>query len=104
MQKLIRPKDYNLIKVASGFQHSVFLSDKGQVYGCGKPDKLQLGDDYLQNYQTHNSYKDKGLGINSLNFKNIEGRIVDIKAGKYHSAFLTGKNWLKTKLKREIII
>jgi hypothetical protein len=31
------------------------------------------------------------VGLQKINFKSIDGKIVDMGAGKYHSVFLTGK-------------
>ncbi len=44
-------KDTKFVKIKAGFQHSLFLTDDGSVYGCGKSDKYQLGDDYLLKYK-----------------------------------------------------
>lgn len=84
--------NYDLVikKISAGFQHSLLLSEDGEVFGCGKCDKMQLGEDYLEKYKSHPTFRDEGIGLVKLNLKDIEGKIIDIAAGKYHSAFLTG--------------
>lgn len=82
-------------KISAGYQHSLFLTKEGSVIGCGKCDKMQLGNDYVNKYHNHPSYKDEGLGLVELDLKSVEGRIVDVAAGKYHSAFLTGNLYNK---------
>jgi alpha-tubulin suppressor-like RCC1 family protein len=88
--------DIKFKKVSAGFQHSLFLSEDGEVYGCGKSDKYQLGEDYLKKYQNIKSIKDVGVGILKLNL-DIREKIIDICAGKYHSIFLTGKTKINQK-------
>jgi alpha-tubulin suppressor-like RCC1 family protein len=94
-------EDLRFKKVSAGFQHSLFLSDKGEVYGCGKSDKYQLGEDYLKKFHKIKGLKDVGLGIIKINF-DVKEKIIDLCAGKYHSIFLTGKT--KINQKREMCI
>jgi alpha-tubulin suppressor-like RCC1 family protein len=45
------------VKISAGFQHSLFLNDKGEVFGCGKCDKMQLGSEYLEAYHQIRTFK-----------------------------------------------
>lgn len=91
--KLVFMNKINFVKISAGFQHSLFLTDEGEVYGCGKSDKLQLGEEYLKSYNSAKTLKDIGLGVQKLNLDIPKGeKIIDISAGKYHSALLMGKN------------
>jgi alpha-tubulin suppressor-like RCC1 family protein len=93
--KLVFMKNMNFVKISAGFQHSMFLTDEGEVYGCGKSDKLQLGEEYLKSYNEAKTFKDVGMGVQKLHLNLPQGeRIVDISAGKYHSALLTSKIFL----------
>ena len=73
--------DYNVIKIASGYYHNLFLTSNYKVYSCGYNGKGQLGrdtgsqDSIIPTQITYN-------GFNNLN-------IVDISCGNYHSLFLT---------------
>ena len=83
----------NFVKISAGFQHSLFLTDEGEVYGCGKSDKLQLGEEYLKSYNSAKTLKEIGLGVQKLNLDIPKGeKIIDISAGKYHSTLLMSKN------------
>jgi alpha-tubulin suppressor-like RCC1 family protein len=85
-------KEIEFVKISAGFQHSLFLTNEGEVYGCGKSDKFQLGEEYLKSYNAAKTFKDIGMGVQKINLDIPKGeKIVDISAGKYHSAFLTGK-------------
>jgi alpha-tubulin suppressor-like RCC1 family protein len=80
------------VKISAGFQHSLFLTDEGEVYGCGKSDKFQLGEEYLKSYNEAKTLKELGLGVQKLNLDLPKGeQIIDISAGKYHSALLSSK-------------
>ncbi len=80
----------NFIKVSAGFQHSLLLTASGEVYGSGKSDKFQLGEEYQKNFHMLKTAKDVGMGVQKLNLE-IDDKIIDVSAGKYHSIFLTGK-------------
>jgi alpha-tubulin suppressor-like RCC1 family protein len=77
--------NYNVIKIASGYHHNLFLTSNYKVYSCGYNGNGQLGRDtggqnsIIPTQITYN-------GFNNLN-------IVDISCGNYHSLFLddTGK-------------
>jgi alpha-tubulin suppressor-like RCC1 family protein len=77
--------DYNVIKIASGQNHNLFLTSNYKVYSCGYNYYGQLGRDtggqnsIIPTQITYN-------GFNNLN-------IVDISCGNHHSLFLddTGK-------------
>ena len=71
--------DQKIIQLARGNQHTLFLTETGQVYSCGQNGQRQLG-------LTGGSTSTPTL-INSLSEKNIV--IVKIAAGSYHSLFLT---------------
>ena len=79
-----------IVKVSAGFQHSVFLDIEGNVYGCGKADKKQLGLYALENYIIHdenvNDYKNCPKQIK---LEEVDGKIIDAQAGKYHTVILT---------------
>ena len=84
-------------KISSGFQHSLFLTSEGEVYGCGKSDKNQLGKEFSDKILKKDPlgyflfyYLDITFGLSKIDTNGIEGKIVDIAAGKYHSTFLTG--------------
>jgi alpha-tubulin suppressor-like RCC1 family protein len=47
----------SFVKVSAGFQHSLFLNEKGEVFGCGKSDKFQIGKEYLEYYHSKPSFK-----------------------------------------------
>lgn len=38
----------NFAKISTGFQHSLFLTHDGRVFGCGKYDKMQLGKKFTE--------------------------------------------------------
>ncbi len=48
--KINSNEDVYFSKISAGFQHSLFLTTDGQIYGCGKGDKYQLGGDVLNKY------------------------------------------------------
>lgn len=48
-------EDKQFKKISAGFQHSIFLTKNGEVYGCGKSDKYQLGGEILNKYTNKSS-------------------------------------------------
>lgn len=50
---------------------------------------MQLGRDFFEAFRDRKEFRDIGTGPLRLNL-NIDEKIIDIGAGKYHSVFLTG--------------
>jgi alpha-tubulin suppressor-like RCC1 family protein len=78
--------DVVITNISAGFQHSLFLDSNQNIYGCGKCSRHQLG-------HIVNSKESTGIQILKINGSQFDGRVVDIKAGKYHSLFLTDKGY-----------
>ena len=70
----------NIIDVAAGKMHSLFLTDKGNVYSIGSNLYGQLG--------CNNISKDLSKVLVKINFPNDEF-IVTMKSGEHHNLFLT---------------
>ena len=77
-------KDVIITKVSAGFQHSLFIDSNQVIYGCGKSSRYQLG-------KISEVKESIGIQILNINSSKIDGKVIDIKAGKYHSLFLTDK-------------
>ena len=82
----------DIIQVAAGQHHAIFLKNDGTVYGCGYNSEgaynktSVLG---LDNYQFHYTTLQQVKGINGVGF--IEG-ITQISTGEFNSYFLRGSD------------
>jgi alpha-tubulin suppressor-like RCC1 family protein len=78
--------EITIIEISAGGHHSLFLTDDGYVYSCGRNHKGQLG---LGNTD------DKNIPTPILFFNNNhEITIIEISAGRYHSLFLTDDGYV----------
>ena len=85
--KLMDISYFNIVRITSGWGHSIFLTDTGKVFTCGRNFKGQLGHSF-------NSGVVNSQGIKYIPyFKKIESlenfRINSISAGSETSEFLT---------------
>ena len=94
MYNFVATEDERLDKItdiACGLQHSLFLTDKGVVFGCGKSDNCQFGA-VQSNYTVKNfTSEDRSEKVVELETSHIPGKIIKLAAGKYHSVVLTDK-------------
>lgn len=74
------------VKAASGFQHSVFLDSDGILFGSGKCDKSQLGKN-----EGNSAIQFTSLRQLNINYNYIDGKIIDVACGRYHTCLLTDK-------------
>lgn len=71
-----------VIKVASGLEHSMFLTNDGEVYGCGEGEHGQLGLGYCSLIE----YRPIKIRFKEL----IEiDYITDVACGNYHTLFVS---------------
>jgi len=71
--------------MAAGYQHSLFLTETGEVWGCGSNDEGQLGLDSQEN------------SLIPQPVRELKGhRIIQVAAGYKHSLFLTDKGLVFT--------
>jgi alpha-tubulin suppressor-like RCC1 family protein len=72
----------NIIQISAGEDYSLFLTDTGDVYACGKNGYGQLG----LNDHTH---RDKPTLITTFSSGKFPIKIIQVSAGVDHSLFLT---------------
>ena len=71
-----------VVKAACGYKHSIFLTDKGQLYALGLNNYGQCGHDYTK-YPSIQK-------VTEVFFPYREGeQITDIQCGSYHTLILT---------------
>ena len=78
--------DKKIVQMSLGFQHSLYLSSDGEVFGVGKNNRFQLGkkfNEYTQNEEIFDRYQT----CKQLDY--FDERVVKVAAGKFHSLFLT---------------
>jgi alpha-tubulin suppressor-like RCC1 family protein len=95
-------KDKFVVQVSCGFQHTLFLTEEGEVYACGKIDSGALGIKRLPQMIKKKNRVHKPMNIRNFLHKGEAsiGRAVKIAAGFRHSVALdqegrvwcTGKN------------
>jgi alpha-tubulin suppressor-like RCC1 family protein len=92
--------DQHIVDISCGFQHILFLTKEGSVFGVGKNDRFQLGKEKRDADESGEVTGVFGLpsqinGFNEFDTSDVsEGdyyseRIVQIEAGKFHSLFLS---------------
>eukprot|EP01114_Cavostelium_apophysatum_P023730 TRINITY_DN9039_c0_g1_i1.p1 TRINITY_DN9039_c0_g1~~TRINITY_DN9039_c0_g1_i1.p1 ORF type:complete len:305 (+),score=-0.43 TRINITY_DN9039_c0_g1_i1:49-915(+) len=75
---IIKDLKDNMLRVAAGYSHSLFLSDNGEVFVCGKGGDGQIG---------LGDYEDRRWPVA---VESLKGRpIVDVAAGESHSVALS---------------
>jgi len=57
-------EEKQFVKISAGFQHSLFLTIDGEVYGCGKCDKNQLGGEILAKYTNKSNLRGRIIFLN----------------------------------------
>ncbi|XP_067139525.1 regulator of chromosome condensation-like [Centruroides vittatus] len=84
ISEVVRPKllstDHNVVDIAAGAMHNIFLTDKGEVYTFGLNDEGQLG-------RTTND--EEASTLYKPGKVDIPEKVVHITAGEMHSAALT---------------
>ncbi|NDC57060.1 MAG: hypothetical protein EBZ69_09715 [Alphaproteobacteria bacterium] len=75
----------NIKQIATGFYHSLFLSNDGTVFSCGNNENGQLG---CCNYVSNNNKKNTLQQVYGLNGYIYLTNIKQIATGEYHSLFL----------------
>ena len=79
------PEAKKVTQIAAGSQHSLIVTEDGELYGTGRNDDGQLGlADYIYRYSFTNATVDGGK------------RVSRIEAGSYHSVILTNDGVLYT--------
>ncbi|KAL8280155.1 hypothetical protein RQP46_007485 [Phenoliferia psychrophenolica] len=66
---------HTIVQLATGDDHFIALTSKGQVFACGNGEQNQLGRKIIQRHKTH------GLTPERLSLRNI----VTVGSGSYHS-------------------
>jgi len=82
LQAVLGVVSSNIVQVACGSYHSLFLKSNGTVYSCGRNLNGQLG----WNNTTESSFEKQVLGVNGIGFVS---NVVQVAAGYSHSLFLT---------------
>lgn len=72
--------DKYIVKVTAGYQHSLFLTSEGEVFGTGRAGNYAFGSISLQ----ATTYKACSKKLQQVEVKNI----IDISAGQNHTLFL----------------
>ncbi|KAJ3433404.1 btk-binding protein-related [Anaeramoeba flamelloides] len=73
----------NVVQVASGYQHTIFLTEDGKVYGFGSQNSKDLGTNSAINSNTSGEFN---------YFKNNNLKVRKIAAGVFQSYFITTDN------------
>jgi alpha-tubulin suppressor-like RCC1 family protein len=80
-------KNINIVKIACGNYHTMFLTSDGKVYGSGYNGNGQLGLGY-KDLTSHNAGRNPLQEIKYFNYKNIKN-ITDVICGYHYTIFLT---------------
>jgi alpha-tubulin suppressor-like RCC1 family protein len=81
--------DVTIKQVSLGFQHGLYLTDEGQVYGVGKNNRFQLGAEFNMN-TSNNEIFDKYQPAKLLFDEDYFNEPVkSVHAGKFHSIIVT---------------
>lgn len=81
--------DQKIVNVSAGFQHVVYLNEKGDVFGLGKNNRFQLGKKKNADALNQEIF-DKYQGAVLLDRSMFNGEsIKQVSCGKFHTLFLT---------------
>ena len=69
--------DKNIIYIACGYNHTIFLASDGKMYGCGRGDALGIG-----------TSQNQPEPIEITHFKDLEINITQVVCGAYYTIFL----------------
>lgn len=73
-------------QVSLGFQHGLYLSTSGRVFGVGKNTRFQLGQAYNKD-SSHGEIFDRYQTAKELDY--FDEPVKSVHAGKFHSLILT---------------
>jgi len=77
--------EIDIKQISLGFQHSLYLSTDGKVYGVGKNNRFQLGKRFNMHSENQEIF-DKYSAAKQLDY--FDEPIISVHAGKFHSLFL----------------